>query len=629
MIDGLVLIVFVAWSIGNGLHDRRAASRDPTSYFLAGRSLGAWESGFSMAATQYSADTPMLAAGLVATGGVFALWRLWSYGLAFLLLGFLLGTAWWRSGVVTDAEFCELRYSGRPAAILRAVKAVYFGVAFNCAALAMVLVAAVRVAEPFLTWGDWLPAPVLHAVERIVVLLDFTLTADPDPVGRVALTASNLISVCAIFGFTLLYSATGGLRSVTRTDVAQIALVFLATLLYGAFAVAAIGGLWALPARLSDVVGPERSAILLSFDPRNAVDASGTFLAVLGLQWALQSTSDGTGYLAQRCMACRSEAEARRAPVIFAFAQILGRTLLWLPLLVALLVLFPLSEGQSIAEREVAFVRGIDLLLPPGVRGLMLVGMLAALASTLDTHLNWGASYLTNDLYARFFAPRVLGREAGPRELVWVARACSPLLLVASLLVMTRLGSIQAAWHLTLALGAGLGVPLLARWIWRRANAWGELSAIVASCLASVVLIRSTMPEGARLLVIGAVGGLATIVGSLATRSEPDEHLAAFYARVRPPGFWGRSEARRALGRGLACTFAAALTLYGLLVGLGTWLIGAPPPLEVPRSTFIAGSLVVAIAAIPVWLVALRSPDSPPDSGPQPVDDSDPGSRRP
>ena len=146
MIDAALVLAFMVWALGVGLANRRRASRDLESYFLAGRSLSGWESGLSMAATQYAADTPLLAAGLVATGGVFALWRLWSYGIAFLLLGLLLGAAWWRVGVLTDAELCEIRYSGRPAAWLRGVKAAYYGLVFNCAVLAMVLAAAVRVA---------------------------------------------------------------------------------------------------------------------------------------------------------------------------------------------------------------------------------------------------------------------------------------------------------------------------------------------------------------------------------------------------------------------------------------------------------------------------------------------------
>jgi len=606
VIDVALVLAFVAWSIATGLRSRREASRNLESYFLAGRTLSSWESGLSMAATQYSADTPLLAAGLVATGGVFALWRLWSYGIAFLVLGILLGAAWWRSGVLTDAELCEVRYGGRAATWLRGVKAIYYGVVFNCAVLAMVLAAAVRVAEPFLPWHEWLSPAVFAPVESLVRHVGVGLSASTEPIGLWTRTASNLISVVAIFVFTLLYSATGGLRSVTRTDIGQITLLAAATAAYAWFATRAAGGLSGLREGLAQSVGAARADSLLSFDPWGASDAGASVLAVLGLQWLLQMNSDGTGYLAQRCMACRSPAEARRAPLVFAFAQVLGRTLLWLPIVVALLVIYPLASGQTASERELTFVRGMNELLPPGARGIMLVGMLAALASTLDTHLNWGASYLTNDLYARTISRGALGREPSPRELVWVARACSPLLMLLALGVMAVLGSIQEAWHVTLSLGAGLGIPLLLRWVWRRANAWGELAAVLVSGGAAFWMLGSDVSETVRLLVIAGAGTAAAVGGSLATRPEPAELLDAFYARVRPPGFWGTRDAHVALARGVTAVFAACCTLYGSLLGIGTWMIGAPPPLGVPSGPFIAFCLVVAAAGAPIWLRELR-----------------------
>jgi Na+/proline symporter len=601
MVDLLIVVAFVVYGLAAGLRARRQASSDLGAYFLAGRSLGRWSSGLSMTATQYAADTPLLAAGLIATGGVFALWRLWVYGVAFLLLGFVLGAAWWRSGVVTDAELCELRYDGPSALWLRGVKAVYYGVIFNCAVLAMVLVAAVRIAEPFLTWDVWLPVELFAHVEALVSWVGVPLAVDPTASDVWRQTASNVISIVAIFAFTVGYSSVGGLRSVVMTDMGQLAVLGVGTALYAVYATSAAGGLAALPGALSSVVGAPRARELLAFDPWAATQAGAAVLGVLGLQWLVQMNSDGTGYLAQRCMACRSADEARRAPIVFAFAQVLGRSLLWLPLLVALLIVFPLSPEQTVAERELTFVRGIELLLPPGVRGLILVGMLAALASTLDTHLNWGASYLTNDLYARLICERGLGYSPRPHVLVWVARACGPLLMLISLGVMAALGSIQQAWHITLLLGAGLGVPLLLRWVWHRANAWGELAAIGVSGLAAPLLLMFVETEAVRLLVVAALGSAASVVASLATRPVDPLRLRAFEQRVRPPGFWPRAGARRQLWRGLAATLAASGTLFCSLVALGSLLIGAPAPGALPRTPWIAGNLVVALALARLW----------------------------
>ncbi len=610
MIDLVLALGFVVYALTAGLRARRAASRGLSEYFLANRSLSSWQSGFSMTATQYAADTPLLAAGLVATGGIFALWRLWIYGIAFLLLGLLLGAAWWRSGVVTDAELCELRYGGRAATALRGVKAVYYGLVFNCAVLAMVLVAAVRISEPFLRWHEWLPSGLFQPLVALVQAVGVPLAFDPGAPDVWLVSTSNLISVVLIYAFTTTYSATGGLRGVVATDRVQLALVFAGTAVYAWYATEAAGGLSGLSAALAESVGSERASELLAFDPLTAADVGGTLLAVLGLQWLVQMNSDGTGYLAQRCMACSSPAQARRAPVVFAFAQVLLRSLLWLPIFVALLILYPLEASPSAAEREFAFVHGIKTLLPPGARGVLLVGLLAALASTIDTHLNWGASYISNDLYGRLYCRGLRRREPGPTELVWVARLSNPVLVAISLTLMAMLGSIQAAWHVTLLLGAGLGVPLLLRWLWRRANAWGELAAVVASAVAAPFLLATVETEALRLLSIALVGTAAAVIASLATPPEDAALLDEFYERVRPPGFWGRPAARARLLRGAVSVVAAAGTLFASLVGLGTWLVGGTAPAIFPGAgSWIALNLVVAAALTPLWWPALRADD--------------------
>lgn len=609
MIDLVLVLAFVVYALVVGVRARRQASRNLEEYFLAGRTLSSWQSGASMTATQFAADTPLLAAGLVATGGIFALWRLWIYGIAFLLLGFLLGRAWWRTGVVTDAELCELRYSGGSAVVLRGVKAVYYGLIFNCAVLAMVLGAAVRIAEPFLLWDQWLPGAVFDPVVHLVETLGIHLAVDPTAIDVSARTASNLISILAIFLFTMTYSATGGLRGVVATDIVQLVIAIVGTGAFAWFAVRAAGGLSTLRDRLVDTVGAVRTDALLSFDPTTAAHAGGMLMAVLGLQWLVQMNSDGTGYLAQRCMACRSETEATRAPIVFAFVHIVVRSLVWLPIFVALLILYPLEAEPQAAAREYTFVLGMKALLPPGFRGLMLVGLLAALASTLDTHLNWGASYLTNDLYGRLFCRGILKRRPSSRSLVWVARLSNPFLVMVSLFVMTRLESIQEAWTITLLLGAGLGVPLLLRWFWSRANAWGELAAIGASAVAAPILLARVEQEPARLLLAGLIGTLASVVASLVTKPVDPDQLRAFYERVQPPGFWGEPEARKRLMQGSIRMLAAAMTLFTLLVGLGTWLVGGTPPTFFGhRRAWVVLNLMFALALVPVWWPRPRVP---------------------
>ncbi|MEE8311040.1 MAG: sodium transporter [Candidatus Binatia bacterium] len=626
-LDAAIIIGFIAYAMASGLAARHQASRGLEEYFLAGRRLSGTQAGLSMAATQFAADTPLLVTGLVAVAGVFSLWRLWIYALAFLLLGFLLAPCWRRAGVLTDAELSEVRYGGKAAAVLRAIKAVYFGLVFNCTVLAMVLFATARIAEPFFPWHEWLPAalfdPLVTLARAVGVPLTAALGADAliDPWVQ---TADNLLSLSIVLGVTAFYSTMGGLRAVVRTDIAQLALALGGTAIYAAYVIDAAGGTGSLRAGLSRALIEHPTAIsvdeLLAFTPGEAHMVGAALLTALGLQWLIQINADGTGYLAQRCMACRSDRDATRATLIFSWTQIFVRSLLWLPIGIGLLILFPPggeSAGTFTAVREATYVRGIAELLPPGLRGVLLASLLAALASTLDTHLNWGASYLTNDLYARFYVPATTGVAPDPRTLVRVARSSNLVIIAVALVIMTRLDSIQTAWKASLLLGAGAGATLVLRWLWWRVTAEAEIASLAASMLMAPVLI-ATVPadmEAVRLLVMAAVSTAAAV--SISLLRPPRDHgaLVAFYRRVQPPGFWGPiaaaagderaatsdecAAARRRLFAGLARTGAAAVSLFCMLVGIGTLLVAGTVPAWVPwpalwSPTLIAASLLLA-----------------------------------
>ena len=644
-VDLLIVALFILYAISSGLRNRRAASRDLEAYFLADRSLPGWKAGLSMAATQFAADTPLLVTGLVATAGIFALWQLWIYALAFLVMGFLLAPGWRRAGVVTDAELTEVRYGGRAAVVLRGVKAFWLGTVFNCVVLAFVFFAAAKIAEPFLLWDVWLPAALFQPVVGLVewVGAPLTIGAPDDPAVWVR-TASNLISLVLILTVAAFYSMTGGLRSVVATDVVQLGVMFVGTAAFAWIAVREAGGLAALPVRIGELFaaggpGGIRPDEILAFTPGGAHEASAAVLALFGLQWLIQINADGTGYLAQRSMACRSDADARTAAIVFTFTQILLRSLLWIPLALGLLVVFPpdvalLGAGGTSsnpallqAEREATYVRGMAELLPAGLRGLMVTGMLAALASTVDTHLNWGASYWTNDIYKRFVCQLWLGREPSARSLVRVARGANVLLVVMALGVMTSLTSINEAWQISLLLGAGMGVVLILRWIWWRMNAWGEIAAIAASVVAAPVLM-AVVPDdqhAVRLLAVAVVATGTALVAVAVAGPEDRERLVAFYRKVRPVGFWGpvareagvddsrdadggrgtddaRDDGPARLARAVAAAGLCALSLFCLLVGIGSWMVGSPAPEWAPSAgVWQFGLVVLGLGLTPVW----------------------------
>jgi len=243
MVDLIIVLVFIVYSIGNGFYYQARASKNLEEYFLAGRSIKGWRAGFSMAATQYAADTPLLTAGLIATGGIFMLCRLWIYGLGFLMIGFLLGGPWRHAKVITDAELTEIRYSGRGVLALRTLKAIYYGTIMNCTIMAMVLVAATRISEIFLLWDKWLPANLYSVIYNIVKSIGIPLASGATGLELYTASTNNLISIVLIIGFTALYSTTGGLRSVIATDTVQFSIAMIGTLAYAAVILIRSGGI--------------------------------------------------------------------------------------------------------------------------------------------------------------------------------------------------------------------------------------------------------------------------------------------------------------------------------------------------------------------------------------------------
>lgn len=630
MLDLTIVVLFIIYAVWSGFAARKDASLGPEEYFLAGRSMPGWKAGLSMTATQYAADTPLVVTGMIATAGVFALWRFWVYSLAFLLMGFLLAPAWRRASILTDAELCERRYSGTVAEALRYLKAVYFGTLINCVILAFVLLAATRITEPFLPWHQWLPVGSLDPLAAALEWLGKPITVHTEGADVWLRSASNLFSILIIVTFTTLYSATGGLRSVINTDVVQVFIAFLATGVYAWVITDKVGGLEAIPDKLTQLYGQARMEEMLSFSPIEGAQAPLWILGLLGIQWIAQANSDGTGYLAQRSMACKSDGQAEKAAVIFTYAQSLLRTLMWLPILVGLMILYPADVTGQLSEADVAYREGIFVLgirdhLPSGALGLMMVGLLAALSSTVDTHLNWGSGYWTNDLYDRLWCQRIKKQKAHNKSLVWVARASNLLILAVGLAIMMQLGSIQTAWKVSLLFGAGMGIPLLLRWLWHRQNAWGEMAPILLSFVAAPGLLwmfpeNDNATDAIRLILMTVLATGASVLASLSTAPVDPERLDAFWRQVRPPGFWGPvarrcqedgADGQRTLWRSLAATFVAAGSVFALIVGLGTLILHAPGPQSVPRGLWIGANVALGLGLIPLWWRLSTLSDTP------------------
>ncbi|GAB5518110.1 MAG: Na+:solute symporter [Rhodothermales bacterium] len=606
MIDAIIVVGFMAYAVTTGWRARRRAAAGLDAYFLAGKDVTGWKAGLSMAATQYAADTPLLVTGLLATGGVYLMWHFWIYGFGYLLLAFFFAEGWRRSGVLTDAELTEVRYSGRGVLALRTLKAIYYGTVVNGFFLAMVLLAAVRIAEVFLPWHQWLPVSLYGGLLGTIDALGLAVFTSATGLDAVTASTNGLLSIVLIVAFVYAYATSGGLRGVIATDVAQFVLMMVGTIAYAVLVMREVGGFGALGERMTALYGEAQAGDMLAVLPRGE-GLLFPFLMLIGLQGLFWIGSDGTGYLAQRAMACRTDREARVAGVVFSWAQILVRSVVWLIIGVGLLVLMPFDPAMAgtdgfAASRELTFVTGIDAYLPVGLRGIMLAALLAALASTIDTHLNWGGSYWTKDLYERLYCQAIRKQTPNPRTLVRVARLSNLVIVVLALTIMVNLGSIQSTWFLSLVFGAGIGGVLMLRWWWHRLNLYGEAAALFVSLLAAPFVIQGIEAEWIRLGVMVLLGTGAAVIVSLITPRTDAAVLATFIERLRPLGWWpSPGSGHQFLGR-LGRTCAASASLFLVLLACTEMVVQASD-LSIGG---LALQFLLAAALVPVWWPLVR-----------------------
>ncbi|MBN2492660.1 MAG: Na+:solute symporter [Planctomycetes bacterium] len=577
-LDLAVIAIYLVGILALGMAFRRRASRDATSYFLARRSLPWWILGTSMAATTFAADTPLAVTGFVRDHGIWFNWFGWHYVLGQTLAVFLFSRFWRRAGVLTDNELIELRYAGKPAAGLRAFKAFYFAILYNFIVLGWVLKGMATVAETI-------------------------LGVDPT------------LAVLAGASLALAYALLAGFWGVAVTDVLQFLLAMAGSILLAVIAITRIGGITELKTRLLE--SPLSTADTLAVVPGGGLgleDNFFRFLVFVTVMWWATHNADGGGYLIQRMAAARNERDARAATLWYVIAVNAVRYWPWILAALASLVLLPASAvGEN---SEAAYPLLIRELLGPGLVGLMLVSFLAAFMSTIDTHLNWGASYLTSDIYLRFLRP-----QATARETVIVAKCCVAAMMVMAAVVAHFLTNIATAWLFVWAMGAGIGPVLILRWFWWRINAWSEIAALGSSVLIALGFeVASAAQAGAayrlfstplnisglvlathhKALVLVPVSVLVWLAVTLATRPVPPAQLAAFFRRVRPGGAW-RPVAHRCadvvpdgLNRHTVLAWLGGVALvYGLLFGLGKLLLGEAGPAALLFVLAIAGMVPV------------------------------------
>ncbi len=500
-LDWLVVVLYLAATLGVGLVVARRGARSLAEFFVGGRAIPWWLAATSMAATTFNVDTPLYVAGRVAQAGVAGNWEWWSFGFAHILLAVVLAKLWRRAGIVTDMELTELRYGGRPAAGLRTVRAFLFAVPINCIGIG---------------YG-------MLAMRKVVIGMGI-LDALPALPGD-----SRLWALMPIVVIVLIYTAASGLWGVVATDFLQYLLAICGALLVMGFALHEVGGLSSMLAQLR-AAGQGNRLELVPLGPDALVPLS-TFLGYIGIQWWAFRNSDGGGMLIQRLAATADEREARRAAYGFNVLNYVVRTWPWVLVGLAALVVLP-----GISDPELAYPLLMVRYLPAGLLGLVFASLLAAFMSTVSTQLNWGASYLIHDLYARFSG------ESDPARLLRAARWATVGLTLAAATVSFFMDSVGTVFRFLILIGNGPGLVLLLRWFWWRINAWAEIAAMAAGlvlALATYLPAFSGLTFGERLLVT-ALGSLAVwLPVMLLTRPERGEVLDQFYRRVRPGGAWG------------------------------------------------------------------------------------------
>jgi Na+/proline symporter len=575
-VDWAVIVAYFVASVAIALLYSRRSGTSAEEYFLSGRSLPWWLAGTSMVATTFAADTPLAVTGLTVKYGIAGNWLWWSMVMSGMLTAVFYARLWRRAGVMTDAEFAELRYSGRPAAFLRAFRACYLALAINTVII------------------GWVTA----AMAKILGL---------------TLGLGRLEATLGLFVLTGAYSAISGLWGVIVTDFFQFVLAMIGCIALAGFALQAVGGLGGLLAALHARF-PDGAPLRLVPDLDSAWMPLLTFLVYVAVNWWASwypgAEPGGGGYVAQRIMSARDERHALLAAVWFNIAHYALRPWPWILVALVSMVLYP-----GLADPEAGYVKVMVDHLPPFWRGLLLAAFFAAYMSTISTQLNWGAAYLVNDVYRRFWVP---GRPE--THYAAVGRLATLVMMVVGGVAAMFIGSVEGAWKFLLALGAGTGLVYLLRWYWWRINAWSEVSAMAAAFAISLGLqfgagLSGDDPRGFAWLLLLTTAGTTVVwlIATYATAPEPTDRLRAFYAKVRPggPGWQAivpDALADSAIGHGLLQWLAGCLVVYLGLFGIGTLLLGRPA-----RGLL---SLVLA-AALTVYLVRSTGRHATPASTPR------------
>jgi Na+/proline symporter len=589
-IDYLIIFGFFTIVLGVGLYVSKSSGKNTSEFFLSGRSMPWWLLGFSMVATTFSTDTPNLVTDIVRTNGVSGNWVWWAFLITGLLTVFVYAKLWRRSDVNTDMEFYELRYGGKPAHFLRWFRAFYLGVLFNIMAMSAVTLAAIKI-------------------------------------GQVMLGLSPVETVVIAGSITMVFSAVGGFKGVVYTDFILF-FVAMGGAIGAAYYLVNIPEVGGLSNLMANANVSEKLSILPDMNDTESLIM--LLIIPLAVQWWSAwypgAEPGGGGYIAQRMLAAKDENHAIGATFFFNIMHYALRPWPWILVALASLVVYPdIASIQAAFPNVEAGKLGHDLAysamltkLPAGLLGLVLASLGAAYMSTLSTHLNWGASYVVNDVYRLNF-----GKNASEKHLVLVGRIATVLLMVFSALFALVLQNALQLFDIILMFGAGTGLIFILRWFWSRINAWSELSAMVSSGIISILLnftslgtllfgketetelIVGLMPSWFKFPFVVLITSIVWIVVTYATPKESDATLQKFYDKIKPGGpGWKRQAAastsddkKWTVPSGILAALISAVLIYSVMFAVGNLIYGNP----VKAISLFALALAMLLWLLRVW----------------------------
>ena len=519
LLDWTVIGIYIIITSVLGFWFTKKAGKSMEDYFLAGRSLPWWIAGTSIASTWFATDAPLAAASLVRKHGIFGNWLWWYEAGGLMLLVFFFAKYWRRANILTDAEFMELRYSGKEASVLRVVSAIYNGILKNCVVMGWVMLAMVKFAQVLLGW------------DAIITL-----------------------SVCVTLA--VIYTSASGIWGVVTTDMFQFVIGLLGSMILAGIVLNSVGGPAGLVEQINGLKDAPQGVLDILPNPRNI--SSLEFASYMCLILVLWSRSGHDGYSAQRLFATKNEKHAVLAAFLWGFLGVTVMTWPWIIVGLGSLIIFPISEaGPALAaDPELAYPMMLAKLMPVGLKGMLVASFLAAFMSTMDTHLCWGGSYLVNDIYKRFF-----NKDATPAQYVWASRIS--ILILAGFAAMTAfyIESIEKAWIYLIDLTAGMAGIWALRWYWWRVNAWAEITAMISSLLLAngglilgglhrIGILSISAYESfnvfyledynmIRALFILVITSFVWVLVAYFTKPTQKEVLTEFYRNIQPSGWWG------------------------------------------------------------------------------------------